>query len=336
MLKIHILYRFNNGPWGGGNQFLKALYNEFNILGCYSNSIEEADVLLFNANPKSIDDYMKTLNKYQNKTIIFRFDGPIFKARGNGFFYDKMLFKLSNYYSDGNIFQSNFSRDSCKSLGLINNKNETVILNAPDKKIFNTKEKKSLKNNNIKIKIITTSWSSNERKGFDILNFLDENLNFDKFEYTFVGNSPIIFENIKIIPPVDSNELSKILQGNDIFISTSKFEACSNSLIEAIHCGCFPIARNNSSHPEIVSGLGLVFDGNIDIISIIEKSTSLLTSQNKNSLDTIDKVAELYLRFAKIANSNKSNYKTNKFSYLKCAINYNLTKIINKFRYENN
>ena len=52
----------------------------------------------------------------------------------------------------------------------ISSKYETVIYNAPDNKIFDRIGKKEF-NPKVKIKLITTSWSSNWRKGFEIYDF---------------------------------------------------------------------------------------------------------------------------------------------------------------------
>lgn len=48
-MKIHILYNFKDGAWGGGNQFLKALQKYFIKGGFYTESPEDADVILFNS-----------------------------------------------------------------------------------------------------------------------------------------------------------------------------------------------------------------------------------------------------------------------------------------------
>ncbi len=49
-MKIHILYNFEEGfVGGGGNQFLKALKEEWLSLGVYENDIKKADVILFNS-----------------------------------------------------------------------------------------------------------------------------------------------------------------------------------------------------------------------------------------------------------------------------------------------
>ena len=47
-MKIYFEFSFQQGPWGGGNQFLKALRSEFDRLGVCTTTATNADVILFN------------------------------------------------------------------------------------------------------------------------------------------------------------------------------------------------------------------------------------------------------------------------------------------------
>ena len=122
-----------------------------------------------------------------------------------------------------------------------------------------------------KTKIIATSWSNNWRKGFDVYQYLDQNLDFNRFEFTFVGNSPIGFKNIRHLPPLKSKDLEQELRKHHAFITASLDDPCSNSLIEAIHCGLVPLARDSGGHSQIVGKEGFLFQGNGDIIENLEK-----------------------------------------------------------------
>ena len=269
-LKIHIFYHFTDQPFGGGNQFLKALKDKLLELGLYVEDAYQADIILINASPPQIFTSVTHIQKFfKCKTIIVRIDGPIQDARNRDFLLDKLLIKIFKAFSDGLIFQSAFSKARYMELGLTCTDNSVVIWNAPNDSIFNNNNRKP-KPENEKIKIITASWSSNWRKGFDIFQYLDNNLNFNKYEMTFVGNSPINFKKIRMAPPVKSEMLSLLFQQSDIFISASMFESCSNSLLEAIHCGCIPIVRNNSSQPEIISNIGVCFNNEIELLDQID------------------------------------------------------------------
>ena len=110
-----------------------------------------------------------------------------------------------------------------------------------------------------KINIVASSWSSNPKKGFNYLYFLDENLNFDNFKITFIGNSPLKFKNIKMLPPLKSRKLSKILRQNEYFLTASVNDPCSNSLLEAINCGLKPVYLDSGGHKEIANNRGIKF-----------------------------------------------------------------------------
>lgn len=93
---------------------------------------------------------------------------------------DKTIFQFNNLVTDGTIFQSNWSREKCYGKGMKNKGYEVVILNAPDKAIFNNIGRKEFNPEN-KIKLIATSWPANWRKGLEIYEYLDENLDFSNY-----------------------------------------------------------------------------------------------------------------------------------------------------------
>ena len=108
-------------------------------------------------------------------------------------------------------------------------------------------------------------------KGFDVYEYLDETLDFDKYEMRFIGNSPMEFRNIIHVPPCDSAVVAGYLKSSDIFVTASKSDPCSNSLIEALHCGLPAIARNCGGHPGIIGECGELFDNAEDIAPLIRK-----------------------------------------------------------------
>ena len=302
-MKIHILYNFQNQPWGGGNQFLKALKKEFEGRGIYEDKPEKADVILFNSH-HNFKEVFKIKQKFPKKVFIHRIDGPLYLTRGKNKDLDEIIYKFSELTADGIIFQSNWCREQNKKLFKISAKYITVIHNAPDGEIFK-KQKKSFNQN--KIKLIAVSWSSNWRKGFDIYKYLDDNLDYSKYDLTFVGNSPIEFNNIKCIKPVHSNELAKILNQHDIYITASQNDPCSNSLIEALSCGLPAVALNDGGHPELIQEGGELFTAKQDIIEKIEKVVkNYYYYQSKIPEFSAQKIAQNYYEFALIIYQNVS------------------------------
>ncbi|MCK4818595.1 glycosyltransferase family 1 protein, partial [bacterium] len=226
-MKINILYKFVGGPWGGGNQFLKSLKKYFTNKGCYVENPQDADVILFNSHHELLP-ILKLKRKYPEKIFIHRVDGPVFYIRGSDLEIDRIIFDINKYIADGTIFQSEWSRNKNYELGMRKNNFETIIMNAPDPDLFYPQKNKKLPRGNEKIKLIATSWAPNIKKGFDIYEFLDDNLDFGRYEMTFVGRSPIKFKQIQHVPPQPSGELAEVLRQQDIFITASRNDPCSN------------------------------------------------------------------------------------------------------------
>ncbi len=285
---IHILCELRDGPWGGGNQFLKALRAHLRSVGAYSEDPSKADVVLVNGHQWS--SYLWQIFSLKRSShsvrLIHRVDGPMSIVRGGGesILVDKAIIIFNKFFSDGTIFQSGWSKNLCISGGMSQNKPYRIVLNASDPSIFYGPTKTSMSGK--KIKIISSSWSQNFRKGFDVLQYLDNNLDFSQYEFTFVGNTPVSFKNFRHIHPLTSQNLANELRCHDIFLQTSHLEACSNGLIEAMSCGLVPVARNNSSHPEIVGLSGVLYEGVNDVIEAIatasENRDIYLLNKNKN------------------------------------------------------
>ena len=106
---------------------------------------------------------------------------------------------------------------------------------------------------------MSSAWSDNPRKGKDTYKWLDKHLDFDRFEYTFVGRIKEKFENIKILDAVGSEALAEQLKLHDIYVTASEKDPCSNSLVEALACGLPAVFYDDGGHPELVGYGGLGF-----------------------------------------------------------------------------
>ena len=319
---VHILFNFEDGASGGGNNFLATLRDYFINNGQYSNSIVDADVILFNSH-HNIKSVLTSKKKYPNKLFVHRIDGPIRLYNDLSDRRDSIVNIVNKYIADGSIFQSNWSRESNLKMGILSNINEATIINSPNAKFFFKKNKVKLDSNK-KVRLIATSWSSNTNKGFEIYSWLDRNLDFNKYEMIFVGNSPIKFNNICHKDPMGPLELSSELRENDIFITASKKDPCSNALIEALNCGLPAIALNDGGHPEILSQGGILFNDPSTLLNDIGNvSKNYSNYQNNISLNNIEDTACQYYQFMNSIHENKIKNK-----YLPKKITYPLLLII--------
>lgn len=297
-MKIAILYPFKAGPWGGGNQFLKALRNELRTTGHYTDKIEDADVVLFNSfeNGANVLDAKK---RCPGAIFIHRVDGPIAQVRGKDRALDMQTFALNATLADGTIFQSAWCREQCIAAGLQETKFSTTIYNAPDPNIFFPRTHAPLQHNR-RTRLIATSWSTNIRKGFDYYAALDETLDFSQYDMTFIGNTPFTFTNIVHKPAMDSAQLAKELRAHDIYITASQTEPCSNSLIEALACGLPAVARNSGGHPELIGSGGVLFKTVEEMYAAIDTVRDHYTWYTKNlPIYKIQNTARAYVTFAK-------------------------------------
>jgi glycosyltransferase involved in cell wall biosynthesis len=275
-VKICVHYNVKNGPWGGGNQFLRALISQFRENQTLSDSLDRAEVHLFNSH-QNVKEVVQAVRKHPNATFIQRLDGPMRLYNDRLDSRDTIAFLLTKYIPDGVVFQSQWSRRETLKRGIIKQDQKTVVIhNSADEKIFFRPSQ--TKRRSKKVRLIISSWSSNQKKGFEIYDWLDENLDFDRYSVKFVGNSPRDFQNIVAIAPVPSKELGRMLRESDVFLTASQNDPCSNSVIEALLSGVPVLALASGGHPELVQQGGMLFHGKSDILEKIDEISTNLES----------------------------------------------------------
>ena len=255
--KVYIEYQFREGPYGGANQFLKCLRDYLIREGHYSETPGEADYILIN-HTNIRPALLELKKKSPEKIFIHRMDGPVAKHRRNSRILDRQSFFLDKILCDGTVFQSRWTMESCKEEGYKETGKTAVIYNAPDPAIFSRSKREKRVKASGKCRLVSTSWSDNWNKGFDVLQYLDEHLDFNRYDFTFIGNSPVKFKNIIQIPPLNSRELADELVKYDVVVAASKSESCSNSLLEALNCGLVAAARESGCYREVIKGGGVL------------------------------------------------------------------------------
>lgn len=286
----------NNDPCGGGNQFLQGLKDVFIKKNIYTNNIEEATIALFNSH-HHLDKINNLKKKNPNIKIFHRIDGLHQLWRGqSGFKIDILVRNFSNKYAIGAIFQSNWSKKIYTKNNIIINKKYTIIPNAAIDNIF---QKQNNKFSN-RIELITTCWSPGLHKGIEYYIFLDNNLDFNKYNYTYIGQIPnnYKFKNIQHIKPLNKIELSKHLKKSNIFISAVKIDAASNSITEALTCGLPVLYLDSGGNKEIVKNGGIGFKGNNDILENLEILVKNFDNYCNNiEIPSINEIADKYIEF---------------------------------------
>ncbi|MBX3011960.1 MAG: glycosyltransferase family 4 protein [Caldilineaceae bacterium] len=267
---IAIFHEFAPPPAGGGHQFLRALWHEFDQRGLRveNNTISPTTrACLFN----SFNFDTNRLRRFRrtNCRMVHRVDGPIDLYRGRDSGEDRRIWQINEELADATIFQSHFSLAKHAEVGLLF-RNPVVIVNAPDPTIFHNQGRMAFAPDR-KIRLLSSSWSDNPNKGAAVYQWLDEHLDWSRYEYTFIGRTPVPFKHIRRVAPLPSTQLADEMRRHDIFITASQNDPCSNALIEALTCGLPALYLQSGGHPELVGTGGLGFAATEEIPALLEQ-----------------------------------------------------------------
>jgi glycosyltransferase involved in cell wall biosynthesis len=292
---LALFHEFEPPPTGGGHQFLRALVGELERRGLAveSNRISPGTpVCLFN----SFNFDFRRLRRFARGDcrMVHRVDGPIGTYRGFDDGTDRRIAELNRELADATVVQSRYSLEAHRSLG-IELREPVLISNAVDPAIFHPPEAHEPLAGR-RVRLISTSWSDNPNKGADVLHWLDANLDWDRYELTFFGQSREAFERIRVLAPIPSDALADELRRHDVFLATSINDPSSNALLEALACGLPAAFRRSGGHPELVGEGGLPFDTPEEVPRVLDTLVSEL-EERRAAIRTpsLDDVADRYL-----------------------------------------
>ena len=292
---LSIFFDFVPPPYGGANQFLRALWNELEGRGLRleNNRISRTTrACLYNS--FNFDNRRLRRQKRAGCRMVHRVDGPISAYRGADETIDREIWALNHDLADATVFQSEYSRRRHLEMGL-EFTCPTVILNAVDGRVFHARERAPFDRAR-KIRLMSTSWSDNPNKGAATYAWLEDHLDWDRYDYTFVGRSPVPFRRIQTIPAVDSERLAAILRAHDVYITASRHDPCSNALLEALSCGLPSLHLDSGGHRELVGEAGLSFTEPEALPLLLDRLVDEYESrQARISVPTVSEVADRYL-----------------------------------------
>jgi glycosyltransferase involved in cell wall biosynthesis len=226
--------------------------------------------------------------------MVHRVDGPISRYRGWDDGTDARIQKVNRDLADATIAQSRFSLEAHRELG-IELRSPKVVHNAVDPALFRPPPPREPLAGR-KARIVATSWSDNPNKGADAFRWLDDNLDADRFELTFVGQTPDRFRRIRAIGPLASAELAEELRRHDLYLAASLNDPCSNALLEALACGLPAVFRSSGGHPELVGDAGLPFSEPEELPDVLARLVSELDERRAAiSVLSLSEVADRYL-----------------------------------------
>jgi glycosyltransferase involved in cell wall biosynthesis len=291
-----IWHTFFKPPYGGGNQFMSALRKALSDLGVRvrQNEVRRGiDAYILNSIHFDVKHFLE-LSRRRTLNVVHRIDGPIHLIRGFDREKDQFCFDLNARFASATVVQSAWTYERIIEMGY-RPVNPVIVHNAVDPDVFHRRGRVSFDPDR-KVRLISTSWSDNPRKGGPFYKWIEDHLDWERFEYTFVGRTPERFDHIRHIPSVPSKQLANILRHHDIFVTASQNDPCSNALIEALACGLPALYLNDGGHPELAGYGGLPFDGKQDVLSQLDRLVENYEMfQNLIVIPTLDDVANRYL-----------------------------------------
>jgi len=317
-VRVFINYKSTDRPWGGSNSFLHALkrcLSRLSDVDLIDDKNGDFDLMLLNTSVSapgkftslrqvkkirecgysSLFQYLLKRFKRREVKIILRLDGlKMFYADYHEAKGDRVQLDLIKYV-DAIIFQSSESLSQFKEvLGEISVQ-YYVIRNGVNQDIFNMKGK-IFWNKKDKLKIFTTSWSANPKKGFGDIASLSHNKDVT---VNFVGNWPeeINKGNVNIKPPMSQRLLAEEYKKNDLFFFPSRKEACPNVVFEALSSGLPVVYHPSGGTPEIASAYGIASTNDVraDIRKISEDYDLFIEEIRKDHhIFSIDYAGSLY------------------------------------------
>ena len=287
---VAISHRLRSPPYGGSNQFLLALRGELHRRGLRvsDGSIpRRARSVLLHA-------YLLQGRPPRGRRVVHRVDGPIGLYRGADDGTDRRIAELNRELADATILQSRYSLEAHRELG-IELREPVVVPNAVDPAIFYPpRERKPPAGR--RVRVVATSWSDNPRKGGETYAWLARAIDRARYELTFVGRASVPVEAEHALEPLPSKELAEVLRRQDVYVTASLNDPCSNALLEALACGLPALYVRSGGHSELVGDAGLPYDAKEDLPNLLDRLVAELDDRRAAiRVPRLEEVADRYL-----------------------------------------
>jgi glycosyltransferase involved in cell wall biosynthesis len=272
-IKIHFTYSHVDKPWGGANNFIRALRQELENSSnfTFTDSPEEyCDVVFMNQLGTGPGDNSKLLSISQAKKFrdqgrklvvravnlnwhAFRFS---FKNLTLGWWRDRQTIALLNL-ADVAIFQSEYQRQFFVRAGYRGGLNEVIHNGAPPEFWIEQPSSELLSG---PLRLISSTASPRETKRHDLIARISE---CDGVEILHMGAWPegLPTRRVQLLGMLPREQMIEAMASCHFFLHTAIKDPCPNAVFEAL-CSGLPVIYNPGpgSSEEIVGACGIALD----------------------------------------------------------------------------
>jgi glycosyltransferase involved in cell wall biosynthesis len=293
---VAISERLRPSPYGGSHQFLRALRGELERRGL---RVSEGR-LPRRARSVLLHAFLLEGAPPAGARVVHRVDGPVQLYRGVDDGADERIVELNRRYAAATVFQSRYSLDAHRELG-IELRDPVVIPNAVDPSIFHPPRERSPVAGR-RARVVATSWSDNPNKGGETYAWLATAIDRDRYELTFVGRASVPVAAEHVLDPLPSEELAEVLRAQDVYVTASLHDPCSNALLEALACGLPALYVRSGGHAELAGDAGLGFDDATQLPELLDRLARELDERRAAiSVPRLEDVADRYVEVLGIA-----------------------------------
>lgn len=297
-IDLGLFHEFAPPPAGGGNQALRALVDELVRRGVaveLQTISANARACLFNSFNFDHERLELMAARTDGSTrMVHRVGAVTSLYRGFDDGTDAFVGQINRKLADATIAISKATVEMYRQIG-IELIEPHVIYNPCDRRIFHPDGRLSFRRDR-RTRLISTSWSDNPKKGAPVFAWLEMELDPDRFDLTFVGNSPVRFHRARHIPPVTSIELASLLRDHDVFVTATENDAYSNALVEALSCGLPAVYLDSGGSREAVSNAGFAFTTKEEIPHLLDRlADEYEVRQASISLPSLEEIVDRYL-----------------------------------------
>ncbi len=288
MITIHFTYRHIDTPWGGANNFIRALCQELQRKGNFTfiESFDEpCDVVFMNQLSTGPAGNGKVLSINQVKK--FRDQGRKLVVRAvnlnwhafrlgprnfiQGWWRDRQTIALLNL-ADVAIFQSEYQRQFFIDAGYIGNKS-VVIHNGASSEFWI--QRPVIAPQNGPLRLISSTASARKTKCHDLIARISE---CDGVEILHMGAWPegLPTRKVRLLGMLQRDRMIEAMASSHFFLHTAIKDPCPNAIFEAI-CAGLPVIYNPGpgSSAEIVNLCGFPLDEN-DLQNTINQARQVI------------------------------------------------------------